>query len=890
MIFKRLLFVPLLLLLSSFAPRFQPAAAAQGAVTRATLANGMRVVIIQNSLAPVVTLQTNFLVGGDETPPGFPGMAHAEEHMAFRGCVGMTADQTAAIYALLGGEDNADTQQNITQYFTTVPSADLDVALQAQAACMRGVDDTNQEWGQERGAIEQEVARDLSNPTYKFEERLNQDMFAGTPYAHDPLGTKSSFDATTGAMLQDFYKKWYTPSNAIMVIVGDVDPGATLARIRQLFGDIPRHALPPHPAIDLKPVKSESFTLDSNLPYVLGFVAYRLPGTDSPDYAAMQILADVLGSQRGDLYAMVPAGKALAAEFGFAANYPKASAGYGLVALPAGSNPTAAINEMRQILENYAQKGVPADLVEAAKRDEIASAEFNRNSIPGLADVWSDALAAEGRNSPDDDLNAIKRVTLEDVNRVAKKYLLSANSITAILKPVPTGQAVAAKGFGGQEQVTQAPSKPVELPAWAKGALAQLKVPTQPLVVSDTILPNGLRLIVKTDHISPTISVVGSVKNNSDLQSPKGQEGVSDLLDGLFSYGTTTLDRLAFQKALDDIAANESAGFDFSVKVLKEHFDRGVELLAENELHPALPAQAFGVVKQQTSQFVAGNLKSPGYRTSRALDMALLPAGDPVLREVTPATVGTLTLNDVKQFHASTIRPDLTTIVVIGDVSPDEAKAVIGKWFGEWKASGPKPDTTLPPVPINKPSAVNVPDPERVQDSVTLAEQLNFNRFDPDYYPLQLGNHVLGGGFYATRLYHDLRQVAGYVYTVDASLQASKTRGGYSVTYGCNPENVSKARALIERDLEQMQTQDVTPDELHQAKALLLRQLPLSESSEDAVAEGMLRRANIGLPLDEPLQAAKQYYAITADQVKAAFAKQLRVKDFVQVVRGPAPQ
>ena len=298
------------------------------------------------------------------------------------------------------------------------------------------------------------------------------------------------------------------------------------------------------------------------------------------------------------------------------------------------------------------------------------------------------------------------------------------------------------------------------------------------------------------------------------------------------------------------------------MKVLKENFSRGVELLADNELHPALPAQAFAVVKQQTSQFVAGNLKSPGYRTSRALDLALLPAGDPVLREVTPATVGTVTLNDVKQFHASTIRPDLTTIVVIGDVSPDEAKAVIGKWFGEWKASGPKPETTLPPVPINKPSAVNVPDPERVQDSVTLAEQLNINRFDPDYYPLQLGNHVLGGGFYATRLYHDLRQVAGYVYTVDASLQASKTRGGYSVTYGCDPENVSKARALIERDLEQMQTQDVTPDELHQAKALLLRQLPLSESSEDAVAEGMLRRANIGLPLDEPLQAAKQYYAI----------------------------
>ncbi|MGC9159719.1 MAG: M16 family metallopeptidase, partial [Terracidiphilus sp.] len=177
---------------------------------RATLPNGMRVVIVPSRLAPVVTVEANFLVGGDETPAGFPGMAHAQEHMAFRGCTGMTADQTAAIYALLGGENNADTQQNITQYFATVPASDLDVALEAQAACLRGIDDSQKEWSQERGAIEQEVARDLSNPTYKFITRLNQDLFAGTPYAHDPLGTKSSFDATTAAMLQEFHKKWYT--------------------------------------------------------------------------------------------------------------------------------------------------------------------------------------------------------------------------------------------------------------------------------------------------------------------------------------------------------------------------------------------------------------------------------------------------------------------------------------------------------------------------------------------------------------------------------------------------------------------------------------------------------------------------------------------------------
>jgi zinc protease len=244
----------------------------------------------------------------------------------------------------------------------------------------------------------------------------------------------------------------------------------------------------------------------------------------------------------------------------------------------------------------------------------------------------------------------------------------------------------------------------------------------------------------------------------------------------------------------------------------------------------------------------------------------------------------------VKQYHAATVRPDLTTIVVIGDVTADEAKAVITKWFGSWKAEGPKPETTLPPVPVNKASASNVPDAQAVQDSVTLAQQLNLNRFDPDYYPIQLGNHVLGGGFYATRLYHDLRQVSGYVYNVDVSMAAGKTRASYSVTYGCDPDKVSKARALIQRDLDQMRTQNVSPDELHLAKAMLLRSIPLGESSEEAVAQGLLRRAVIGLPLDEPIIAAKKYFELNADQVKEAFARQVRTDDFVQVVRGPSPQ
>ena len=345
----------------------------------------------------------------------------------------------------------------------------------------------------------------------------------------------------------------------------------------------------------LQPVKPESFTLDSNLPYTLAFISYRLPGTDSADFAAARVLADVLASQRGNLYALVPAGKALFATFELAEMYAKASVGFSVAALPASTAPADVVANMRSIVAGYVRTGFPADLIDAAKRAEVASAEFRRNSIPELATVWSQALAAEGRVSPDDDVNAIRRVSVADVNRVAMRYLGDANSVTATLVPTPTGEPVSGKGFGGSEQLTAAPTKPVDLPAWAESALATLRVPPLATTWTDVTLPNKLRVIVKNEKTSPTVTVLGEVRHESTLQEPAGKDGVSDVLDEMFSYGTTTLDRLAFQKALDDIAANETAGYNFSVRVLKADLTRGVELLADNVLHPALPAEAFDV-------------------------------------------------------------------------------------------------------------------------------------------------------------------------------------------------------------------------------------------------------------------------------------------------------
>jgi zinc protease len=312
-------------------------------------------------------------------------------------------------------------------------------------------------------------------------------------------------------------------------------------------------------------------------------------------------------------------------------------------------------------------------------------------------------------------------------------------------------------------------------------------------------------------------------------------------------------------------------------------------LLADNELSPALPENDFKIIQPQLAASVAGQLQSPDYLAGRALRAALFPKTDPAQRETTPETIKALTIRDVQDYYHYVFRPDMTTIVVIGNVTPANAVAVISKYFGNWKAEGPKPNTLFPPAPTNAPATTHVPDSSRVQDKVTLAETLTLTRTNADYYALQLGNHVLGGGFYATRLYRDLREKTGLVYFVDSSFNIGLTRGVYQVEYACDPPNVAKARAVIRGDLKDIQTKKVTSKELHQATLMLLRDIPLAESSVDYIAHGWLSRSVLGLPLDEPTRAAHIYVKLTAGDVKAAYAKWLRPDDLVEVVQGPEP-
>jgi zinc protease len=859
-------------------------------VGRETLANGLRVVVVRDPLASVVATSVNYLVGSDEAPKGFPGMAHAQEHMMFRGSPGLTADQLADIGSVMGGNFNADTQESVTQYLFTVPAEDLDVALHIEAIRMGGVLDSAGQWKQERGAIEQEVAQDLSDPNYVLYEKMRAEMFAGTPYAHDALGTRPSFNATTAEMLRRFHDTWYAPNNAILVIAGDVDPKSTLLEVKRLFGDLRPKNLPARPKVRLGPQHAASFTMSTDQPNGMAMIAVRTPGLDSRDFAALDVLSDVLDSRRFALFGLVPQGKALDADFSLDP-LPQAGIAYATVSFAAGQDPKALESDVRSILANVVKNGVPPDLVTAAKLQERHQAEFEKNSIADFASDWSDALTLYKVSSPDEELAQIEKVTVADVDRVARKYLDLDHAVTAVMLPRGSGKPVPSSGgFGGQESISLGAAKPTQLPTWAAVALRRLSVPPSTLHPVVTRLPNGLTLIVQTEDVSNTVSVYGHIRNQPGLEEPRGEEGVSDLLDRMFMFGSNQLHRLQYQQALDAIGASEQAGTDFSVQVLPEDLDRGVQLLAQNELDPYLPAGAMAILRGQLAESVAARNVSPGFLTRHSLRQALFPKTDPSLRIATPASISALTPEAVRAYYHKVFRPDLTTIVVIGRVTPQQARAVIEKYFGSWTATGPKPPTELPQVPPNRPDIVTVPDTSRIQDIVVLAQTLPLTRSNPDYYPLELGNAVLGGSFYSTRLSIALRKESGLVYSVDSTLESGRTRSAYLVEYACDPPNVSKAAAIVRREIADMQHTPVGKEELLRVKELMVRQIPLEESSVDAIAGGIISRVDLGLPLDEPTIAARRYIALGPAQIEAAFRKWMRPADLVRVSEGPDPK
>jgi zinc protease len=874
-----------------------PAQAAPAAQTAApapqtrTLANGLKIVVIEDHAAPVAQIHMWYRFGALDETPGKTGLAHALEHMMFRGTHDLSAAGLDDMTARFGGEVNAQTENEMTHFYFVVPSDRVDTIVHLEADRMRGLKLDPADWNLERGAVLAEYAEKHSNPVSSFIYDVNQRVYPNSRLGSTSLGAKADIERATVADLRRYYDAWYRPNNATLTVAGDVHAADVFAAAQRWFGPIASARLPARRTYALHPATGASYTDRSNYPYTIVDEAYAAPGNAKP-YEHDQVRNDVaLGAMfnpRGAFRALVERGLVLAYN-PTPLEDRRASVVHVMLIVAPGHTPTEVRTAYEKIMADVLAKGLDEDLFDASKRSQLASMTYARDSIVGLGDAVGANMVFPGDTDPSEFDALYGAITRAESTAVARHVYAKA-SVVAVLQPGPSRAENAAPPANVTSSVSDSfgdrtSNGPLVQPDWMKAALAKpltLRSAVDPVV---TTLPNGLRLLVQRVATNPTVFIDGIVRTSPSFD-PSGKEGLGEVTSALMDWGSAKYDYDAQRKLADDRAAEISFGTSFAAHGRARDFAPLLGALADDVRHPLLPNDKFDLVRSQLAAFAGRRALQAGFEAQRLFDAALYPAGDPALRVASERSIASVTLADVKAFHAQYVRPDLTTLVVVGDVDPAQVAQEVQRAFGDWTATGPKPDPHLPAIPLPSPQTRNVMTAS--QDVTVQLGAPALSRTSPDYDSLTLANAIYGGGgSMESRLFREVREKRGLVYGATSALAANRDRGTFTVSFSAVPSKIDAAEALVRSELKRMQTDEVSADELARAKTRIVATQLNAEQATSSIAGDLLRIGLDELPTSYYATLAERYASITAADVRRAAQAWFHPENLVEVRIGP---
>ena len=858
-----------------------------------TLPNGLRIVVVEDHAAPVVQVAMWYRFGSDDETPGKTGLAHGLEHMMFRGTSALSSAGLDDLGARLGGEFNANTSNDDTHFYFVVPADRMDLMVHVEADRMRNLRLTEKDWSVEKKAVLSEYDRDYSNPIYGFLFSANEKLFPNTPYGRPALGVRNDIVKSTAADLRTYYTNYYTPANATLVVTGDVQAANVFASAKRWFGVIPKRAVSAPHLVPAIPATGVTVKASAEFPFEILDLAYALPANvpaTEASLTAAQFAIEALLNERGPMRkALVDSGLVL----GYAPQElldRQASAVHMLFYIAPGHTSAEVRKVFESTLSETVAKGIDPDFIEAARRSALRQQTYARDSISGLGDSVGSDYAFPGDRDPNAEDALARSITVDQVNAAAKAFLATPNVIgdltptttdPAKAKPPTTLSGGVSDNFSGRQ-----PDGPIVQAAWVKAGIKK------PIAFSDNVaprvstLPNGIKLLIQEVHSNPTVIVYGSMRNSPTFDPP-GKEGVGSIVSQLLGYGSAKYDFAAQHKLGDDLGAQLAFGRTFFAYGLSKDANTFVDALADDVQHPLFPENRFSLVRSQELASVSRRPLQPTYQSGRAFAEALYPAGDPALREDTVASINAITLDDVKSFAQAYDRPDLTSIVVIGDVDTAEIRAEITAAFGGWTATGPKPDPKLPPIPLPAPVSKLVTTQskdEQVELGTTALARTN-----PDYDAFALMNSVLGNGSFDSRLMNEVRQKRGLVYGISSSISAGRDRGIFTVSFSSTPEKANTAVSIVKAQLRRLQTQPISAAELNRQKIKLAASSVVSQQSTFALAGALINIAENDLPANYYATLGARYAKITPSEIERVAQTYLHPNHLVDIRTGPTP-
>ena len=865
-------------------------------VSEYRLPNGLQVLLVPDDAKPTTLVNMTYRVGSRYESYGETGMAHLLEHLLFKGSP--RHPQVWAEFSKRGLSANGSTTFDRTNYFASFAANDDNLRwyLQWQADAMVNSFIARKDLDSEMTVVRNEMEMGENSPGRILFEKTLSGMYQWHNYGKSTIGARTDVEGVDITRLQAFYKKYYQPDNATLIITGKFEPAKVLAWVQEYFGPIPRPAAKPAPMYTLDPVQDgeRSVTLRRVGGVPLIYAGYHVAPGAAPDYAAVELLDLILGdTPSGRLHKQLTEKQLAASVFAFS----EGLADPGFMIVGAQLSPEQSLDKAREVLtgvaESLAREPITADELERARAKWLKAWDM------GFADPQQvGAGLSESVSQGDWRLfflirDRVKALTLADVQRVATQVLLPSNRTLG--EYVPTAQPVRA----------QAPAR-VDVAAQFKDYKPEAK--TEQVEAFDAS-PANIDARTQRFDLEPGLKVALLPKASrgqavkavltlryGDEQSLKGWGEVPSALAELLDKGTAGLNRQQAQDKLD--ALQSEIGFSagggvltVSIESRREHLPAVITLVGQLLRQPALPADVLEEVRRQALSAVEAQRKEPGAVVSNALARHgnPYPVGDVryarTFDEI-EADWKSVSVDRVRAFHDSFLSASHGEFAAVGDFDAPAVRAALAAAVKDWRSNKPYARVPNPLVAV-APTRLLLATPDKQNATLTVTQSVPLSDRDVDYPALTLANYLLGSGG-DSRLWNRIREKEGLSYSVYSYVEWNniERNSEWVASAIFAPQNLEKVEKALQEEVQRALAQGFTQAELDAGRKGLLNYRRLSRAQDGRLAQAWASNLYLGRTFAESAKVDAALETLTLDQVNAALRKYVQPAQFVTGIGG----
>lgn len=817
-------------------------------ITEYQLDNGMKILLFPDVSRPTVTVNCTIFVGSRHEGYGEAGMAHLLEHMVFKG----TPDhpEIPKVLKERGARFNGTTWLDRTNYYETLPASDanLEFAIRLEADRMVNSFIRGEDLASEMTVVRNEFERGENNPRRVLMQRMMAASYEWHNYGKSTIGNRADIERVPVENLRDFYRRFYQPDNAMLIVAGKFEPANALKLAQKYFGALPRPTRKLNDTYTEEPAQDGErlVTLRRVGEVPLSGVMYHIPAGSHPDFAAIDVLATAMAANTsGRLYETLVKKRQAASVSGltFGLHDP------GVVMFTAqaaqGIDGTDLLQAVIDVVEGAADQGFEQQEVERARQQLLKSRELMMTNAQQIAIELSD-WAAQG----DWRLfflyrDRLEAVTADDVTAAAAKYLKKNNRTAGLFIPTE-----------GPERISIPPIPPLaEMIGDYKGReqVAQGEAfDADPMSIEERItrsrLDSGLKVALLPKKTRGETVNLRLTLRYGNLEALKGKAVAAEMLPAMLQRGTEEMSRQDLKDALDQyrarLSVSGSAGsVTVNLQTLKNNLVPVLGIVEQMLKTPSFPEDELNLLKEQQLAGAKQRLTDPTAIASNTVQRKVdqFEPDDPryiaSLQEGI-ARIENVTIDDIRQIYDSLLSAENGELTIVGDFEPEDVVPVVNELTADWKS-----ETVYERIPRTVTGndtgdfeRINTPD--KANATYFAAMTLPFGNDHPDYPALTLGNYILGGGALSSRLGDRVRQQEGLSYTVQSSFQASSVddRSIFYIFAIANPENADKLKDVIQEELQKLLKDGITEAELNDQRAGLLQAQELGRTQDSSLA------------------------------------------------------